>query len=279
MSIIGLALRLSAVRALGGATLAGARVYDSAILPIAELVSNEPKPYVSISTEDEEATPGGRDVNDGDREIDLTIEVAMASAVLLPAKDDLGELVQVSIPETDAALELSLAILTRQIMACLFGRGGGAYGDAFRGLTGGIKRIASRRGAESKNGARYAARQITITVQAIAEPPFAGGSVEAGTPLAAFLAALDADTAPAIAPIAAIIRQAIEGAPIGWPAAYTATAALAGYTEAEATAIGIGTLVPDEAPAAVSEAVADPDGWIANAATVAAQLPEEAGDE
>ncbi|MBK8085051.1 MAG: head decoration protein [Devosia sp.] len=52
MSIIALAIRMSATRALetDGATLAGARVFDSAITPLDEMVSAEPKPLIVVST-------------------------------------------------------------------------------------------------------------------------------------------------------------------------------------------------------------------------------------
>ena len=57
MSIIALAIRMAATRALEteGATLAGARVFDSAITPLDEMVSAEPKPLIVVSTEDDSA--------------------------------------------------------------------------------------------------------------------------------------------------------------------------------------------------------------------------------
>ena len=69
MSIIALAIRMAATRALEteGATLAGARVFDSAITPLDEMVSAEPKPMIVVSTEDDSAEVGGADWNSGGR--------------------------------------------------------------------------------------------------------------------------------------------------------------------------------------------------------------------
>ncbi|XAI96338.1 hypothetical protein [Microcystis phage Mae-JY30] len=269
MSIIATALRMSAVRALAadGVTIAGARVYDSAIIPIDELISQTPLPFIVISTEGDDATPGGRDLNNGAREIELVVEYAMSTTVPLPD----GDGIEVVVRNTDAALELSLGILSRQISACLFGRGGGAWGDAFRALCGTIKEVVSRRGVQSKEGAKFAARQTIYTLRAFSEPPF-GRPVEDGTALAAFLAAAEADEGTAT--LAGILRRAIEGTPVGWPEVYDVAGMIAGYTEDEGRRIGITPLADGEV-AALSEATIVPDGWVANDGTVSAQLPEE----
>jgi hypothetical protein len=277
MSIVGTALRISATRALAGAaTLAGDRVFDSAILPIDELTSTMPKPFVVVSTEDEASKPAGRDIFAGDREIDLVLECSMTQVQPLPAKNGEEEQVMVLVPNTDAGLELALGVLNRQIIACLFGRGGGAWGEAFRGLTAGLNEVVSRRGASSKEGARYAARQTILTVRAIAEPPF-GMPLVSNTPLAAFIAAAEADEATAS--IARVLREAIEGVPQDWPAVFSAAGMLAGYTDAEAQALGIYPLAPpvEGAPELAVEATvegADGELWTVDADAIEAQLPE-----
>ena len=65
------------------------------------------------------AEVGGADWNSGGRSIQLVIETAMSQSVELPDGEGQGVLV----PNTDAGLELTLAVLSRQISACLFGRG------------------------------------------------------------------------------------------------------------------------------------------------------------
>lgn len=236
MSIIALALRMSAVRALSNATLSGDLVFDSAIFPIDKLVDEKgPAPFTSVSTEEETGKPTGRDINNGDRLIDLVIETAIANVMPMPGED--GNVIVVA--ETDANLELSLAIHARQIDAALWGRGGGIWGDVFRAFAKSIEETSSRRGIPTKDGQRFAARQVAYRIRAFAEPEF-GVEPAAGTPVAKFLAALAGE--PALAGIASIIRNAIMGNPTGWPEHYTALAVAGGLTEDEARKVGIAPL-------------------------------------
>ena len=272
MSIIALAIRMAATRALetDGATLAGGRVFDSAITPLDEMVSAEPKPMIVVSTEDDSAEVGGADWNSGGRSIQLVIETAMSQSVELPDGEGQGVLV----PNTDAGLELTLAVLSRQISACLFGRGGGAWGVVFRKFVTGTSEVVSRRGIQSKEGARIAARQTVYSISAMAEPPF-DQPVAADTPLGAFLAAAAAD--PQTASLAALIREVIEGKPVGWPETYSVAAMIAGLSDELGQAIGISTLgggADDTPTVEASFAADDRAAFTADAAEILAQLPE-----
>lgn len=268
MSLVGLALRMCAVRALeeSGIFPTG-RVFDSMFHTVDEVAGADPKPFAIVSTETITSSPSGRDLNTGDRIVELWIELALTH----PAVD--GSDIQ--IPETDAGLEAALAILERQVFTCLFGFGGGAWGDAFRGLAASVSEVISRRGVSAKEGARFAARQFVLMMQPIAEPPFAM-AVEAGTPFANFLAQAEEDEGTR--PIAQLIRQAVEDKPADWPEVYTVTAALAGYTEADARAIGLALDEPDANPPAISAIIAK-DGAGASLsideATAAENLPED----
>lgn len=272
MSIIALAIRMSATRALEteGATLAGARVFDSAITPLDEMVSAAPKPLIVVSTEDDSAEVGGADWNSGGRSIQLVIESAMSQSVELPDGEGQGVLV----PNTDAGLELTLAVLSRQISACLFGRGGGAWGIVFRKFVTGTSEVVSRRGIQSKEGARIAARQTVYSISAMAEPPF-DQPVAADTPLGAFLAAAAAD--PQTVPLAALIREVIEGRPVGWSETYSVAAMIAGLSDELGQAIGVSALGGgvDTAPTVEATFAADDRAaFTADAAEILAQLPE-----
>lgn len=266
MSLVALALRLSAVKALSNATLAGERIFDSAVLPIERLAPRSgPAPFVAVSTEDEGSKPTGRDLNNGDRTIDLVIEYAIGQVVDLPGAEGVG--LQVS--ETDANLELSLAVLARQVDACLWGRGGGAWGEVFRAFAKSVDETFSRRGLPAENGERFAARQVAYRVKAFAEPTFETAPAD-GTPFAKLLAALDAE--PGYGNIAAIIRQAIEGKPIGWPDLYTKSAAEGGLTEEEGRKIGIAPLGGYPADPAEGATV-EPDSWTIDQAAINEGLP------
>lgn len=274
MSLVALALRMSAVRAMtGDATLVGSRVFDSAIMPIDRMIGEDRAPFIAVSTEDEAGKPSGRDLNTGDRTIDLVIELAVGSVVPMEGiPPEGGDAIQLVVPETDGNLELALAVITRQITACLFGRGGGAWGDVFRLFTGAVEEYSSRRGVPNKDGQRFAARQLVFRIKAFAEPAF-GQEPEAGTPFAKFLAAIEADSD--LDKHAAIIRRALSGAPIGWPELFTQAAVDAGLTEEEAQGIGIAPIGGLPSDALISMTV-QPEQFVADAASIAEALEPEA---
>ena len=267
--MVALAMRLSGVLALNGSTVAGKRAFDSAVLPIDKLTSKTPEPFISLSTEEESGKPAGRDINNGDRLIDLVVETAIAKMIELPGEDGQGLLVA----DTDGNLELSLAVLSRQIDACLWGRGGGVWGEVFRAFCKSIVETTSRRGLPTENGDRFAARQVVYRIQAFAEPAF--GAVSPGTPFGKFLAALDAQ--PGYENVAAIVRQAIEGKPIGWPDLYTPSAVAAGMTEEEAQRMGIAPLGGYPSDPMKSAEIA-PYGWEIDQSEIGAMLPEDGSE-
>jgi hypothetical protein len=259
MSMVGLALRLSAVMALKDSTVAGDRIFDSASLPIDKLTSEKgPEPFIAVSTEDENGKPAIRDIHNGDRTIDLVIETAIGQVIPLPGEDGSGLMVS----NSDANLELSLAVLSRQVEACLWGSGGGMWGDVFRAFARSVDETMSRRGLPGENGERFAARQIAYRIRAYAEPAF-DSRPEPNTPFGRFLAALDAEAAsnPGFSSIASIVRRSIEGKPIGWPDLYTRDAATAGMTEDEARKIGIAPLggLPSQP---MTQVTVEPDGLV-----------------
>lgn len=211
--IMALAIRLAAQCALDGVTMAGSRVYDSAISAVDDLVGEDPKPFVVLAIEEETAEIDVTDVLGGTRTIQFVIECAIGNTVTVSVPVDGGGTVtedQVVIPPTDAGLEIALAVLHRQIMRALFGQDS-EWSKIFVALLPAIRKTASKRGAGGvKDGVKFAARQITIDLDAYAEPPF-GRAPEAGEPLFAFLSLLSAHPDQNLARFAQVIREAIVG--------------------------------------------------------------------
>ena len=81
MSLARLAMRIAAARALRGATLADARVYDSAIAPIDQTIAEERQPILIVTTDDHEMGVTGRDLFQGHIACDLVVEAAIAARV------------------------------------------------------------------------------------------------------------------------------------------------------------------------------------------------------
>jgi len=244
---------MAATRALMGATIAGERIFDSAILAIDQIAQNQPLPFVTVSSEDEDAKPSGTDIWSGDGTIDLVIEVGISKAVQLEDNQGAALLFET----TDANLELTLGVLMRQITAALFGRGGGKWGDAFRSFVSAVETISVKRGVPIEGGTRFAARQAVIRIRTIADPPF--GPVIAGTPFDKFFAAADADTDATVKRAADALRGAIEGDPVGWPEYWNALAVAGGIPADQEDGVGIASLAGDDQ--AVTVITIDPDGW------------------
>ncbi len=218
-SLVGMALRMTARRLLDETTFAGGRVHDSAIAPIDHMVEKgNDEPFIVISTEDEEAIQiQGRDINGGHRKIDLVIEVAIAHAVSAPVPAPEGEEgeppapeVEIVIPATDAGMELSLSLIGRQIMRALFEQKDSPWAVLFKRFCINVEKVSNRRGVGNKVGARFAARQIIISIECLQEP-FFGHEPEAGEPWGDFLAQMLDD--PELAEIEPLVRATITGKP------------------------------------------------------------------
>jgi hypothetical protein len=170
MSIIRPILRMCAVAALRERTLAEGRVFDSDNTPLAEALIRKPeeaKPYITVYT-DEDTRPGvsGRDIYAAERNLSLVLEIGAASAVVT---GKLGVMLQ--IPATDAGLELSVDIVESQALAALVGDPESRWGELFRRMVLRIERVQGQRGGSAEHGSRWAARQIILICDVIADAP------------------------------------------------------------------------------------------------------------
>lgn len=207
MSLIRTAIRIALVRALLNATPAEDRVFDSRIAEIDQAAVEGRKPFIVVTTDDQEGEVEGRGLLSSDQILDVVIETAIATRIVLSEDEDEGEIV---IPDTDAGYELALDIICRRITRTVQ-FGGGEWGDIFRELVPAFTNMIVRRGADTRSGTKFAARQIVISCRPIfdpIEPP------AEGTPLDRLLTKMD--TVAALAGFAAAIRNEIENGPNDW---------------------------------------------------------------
>jgi hypothetical protein len=205
MSLVALAVRIATVRALTDATLAGSRVYDSAIDPIDHTITEERAPVIVVLTDDDEQEPEGRDLSNAPRKLDLVIEVAVASRVC--GEDQDGQQAEaIEIPHTDAGLELTINLIGRQINRVLL-TDQGPWATLWRRIVLSPQKVTSKRGAGSEKGVRFAARQLVITTETLSEPGF---GAPANGFWADFLAALETDSDAGLRSLATLIRGEIE---------------------------------------------------------------------
>jgi len=163
MSLVALALRMATVKALTGRTYAEQRVFDSAIADLDVQVEDEKAPFLVVYTDDEDITPDGKDLAAGTRKLTLIIHAVVASAI----KTKTGE-TSITIPPTDEGLEVILD-LTRFDALRELQSFGGEWGNLWRNLVLKVSKITTRRGASAKKGVRFAAREIALELETIAD--------------------------------------------------------------------------------------------------------------
>lgn len=213
MSLIRPVVRMTAVAALRGITIADVRVYDTDNTPLNDAVksSKQPLPYITVYTdEDIRSNIQSKGVFLADREIALVIEIGVKAPVTFKTPGDPDNDTQdgVIIPDSDAGFELSVDLLEGQVINALFGSPRSDWADLFKSLVMKVIRVPSVRGAQGGDGARWAARQLTFRLDVIADAPD-GVPLDDGHSLRRFIALARSDTAAKLAPAAAVIEGAL----------------------------------------------------------------------
>ena len=247
MSIASLALRTSAIQTLVGHTYAGVNVFDSAIRPLDELIDGAAVPVIVVQTDDSEGHPRGLDFLSAPRSLDLIIEMAVASFIKVTVDEGEDE-IDIVIPQTDEGLEWTLDLMHRQVLLRL--ASDDVWPTLFRDFAMSCGKVISRRGANSKEGVRFAARQIVFTFEAALDPA-PGGAPDAEDIYGRFLDAMK--VTPGLALQEPLVRQVIRGNDL---APWRQAAALLGIGPATAGMIGLSAEeTPPPSPGLVLEGV------------------------
>lgn len=242
MSLTRLGVRIAAVQAIKSATLAEDRVYDSAVGSIDELTKAGAKPFLIVTTDDDETNLTGRDLLGGNGSLDVVIEYALAGVT------DTGTFV---VPHTDEGMEIVLDLMHRQITRALITEET-VWSTSFKRLVPSMHRLVSRRGASATEGVRFAARQIVLTVSTINDPDY-GKALDADHPLKVLADNLTAAGGD-LAPIADMINAEAAGTLIpDWDRVMTDL----GITKTAATAVRIGDYIETEDAVPVVEVEAE----------------------
>ncbi|MBX9740511.1 MAG: hypothetical protein K2X62_10575 [Beijerinckiaceae bacterium] len=242
MSLVAYAVRTTLWRALLGKTYAQDRVYDSQVAPIDETVQEQPEPLIIVATDDEACDVSGHDYLGASRDLDVVIEIALAS--------ELRRGGGMNIPHTDEGLEMALNFMTRQVMRVLQAEDD-PWAELFRTFALSTKKMAARRGASVEKGVRFAARQIVLTIAPLHEPEFGRAPSGAWTEL---IAAMRADD------ILSVFADGLEEEIVGTAISdWARLKARLGLTGAGASAVGIGPYMPGEAPAQTGDLASDGD--------------------
>ena len=206
MSLLRPIIRTCAVGALRDRTWAENRVYDSDLTPLAEAVlGTAAKPYIVVYTDTDDRTPAavGEMYSGMTRQLQLTIEIGVASAIHDP---DQSDNIVIKFSSADEGMEWACDIIESQAIAALYGDPHSDWGDLLKRFAPRVVRMPSRRGGQSERGIKFAARRTTFVIQPIGD--FAPGVVPVpGSPVWDFLRLCRASQALGVVDRASIVEQ------------------------------------------------------------------------
>lgn len=196
MSFARFALRTATVKALRGRTLAGDMVRDSELGPIDEMATGSSRPVVAVYTDETQVQRPGTDLLSHDGRTALVIEIGITTRV---------SETEWSLPVTDAAMELAIDSIERQArLALTVPDDGNTWAELWRDLVQAFGLEKSQRGGASKDGVRFAGRQIIIEVD-LPRDPHPGRPVGPLWQRFLDLVAVDDDMAPLLPHITPLI--------------------------------------------------------------------------
>lgn len=220
MSLIRIAARMSAVRALRGKTLVGDNVLDSQIGALdvgadGELRTEEDKPFISVYTHSGKTTGSGLRALNGNGPTEFLFEAGVTAAMTeTDPETGASTLIGIGIPATDGAFEFHLDLVARQIADAL-NDPDNEWAEIWRRCVQSVSSVERERTSGDGNGIRLAAQQIKLTADLFPDP--ATGTTMAEThPLARFFAKADEEGDAVLDEAVDAMRAALVGAQPQW---------------------------------------------------------------
>lgn len=216
-----IALRLAAVQALKGRTLAGENVLDSHIGALdidenANLATDQNRPFVAVYVE-RAKVEGAIELRDlrksGTTEFIIEVGISEKMTAKNPETDEIT-VIGLGIPVTDDAMELYLDLLGRQVVDVLTDPEN-AWAEIWRSLSCGLARVERKRTADAGNGVRIAAHQLVVSLDLVADP-VKGDPLRSGSAMARFLAACRASGNADLGAHADMIEAVLAGSSPDW---------------------------------------------------------------
>lgn len=167
MSLVCAMLRMTAVQALRGATLAGEKVSDSSIEALSDIMTDAQQPVMLVRIDQSSEPSANEGLFARSATVTLSIDLIVASKVTFAVEGTpVSELV---IEPTDAGLEFSLDVLDRQWRRALSDPEN-SFAEAFRQLVAGFGPIKASRGVDPETGRKHAIRMIEVEIEPICDP-------------------------------------------------------------------------------------------------------------
>jgi hypothetical protein len=123
----------------------------------------------------------GTDLYNVRRELNLCLEIGVASKV----EGEIGKDAVIKTPLTDAGMEMALDMVEDQAFAALFGDPKNEWTELFKCFVMRVERVSGQRGASSDRDRRWAARQLSVICDVVADLP-PGVPVSVNHPISLF---------------------------------------------------------------------------------------------
>jgi hypothetical protein len=187
LSLLRPIIRSCAVAALRERTWAESRVFDSDMKVLAEAILGQTaKPYIVVYSEADDRTPAaaGEMYSGIGREMQLAVEIGVASAVRAPSSDD----VIIRFSGTDQGLEFACDVIDGQVIAALYGDPDSEWGELLRRFAPRVTKVPSRRGGQgSGTGVKFAARRTVFILSNLIDDLVPGTTVPDAHPVYEFI--------------------------------------------------------------------------------------------
>lgn len=246
MSLIRIALRISAVEALKGNTLVGDNIIDSAISVFqtsnGEVVGIEGDgPFFAVYTDSATTSDVSLKSLASNGLTEIIFETGITTA-MMATDDETGEshLVGLEIPATDAAMETSLDLFIRQLGDVLTNPNN-EWAQIFSGMVISYNKIDRYRVGNTENDTKLAGQQLKIQAMLI-DDPAQRQPIEAESAFGMFLAKAEASDSDTLKATALMLRGIVSGNDEHWEAVQRRF----GMSALELLALGLGPLEQDE---------------------------------
>ncbi|RUV24266.1 MULTISPECIES: hypothetical protein [unclassified Mesorhizobium] len=168
MSLVNAMLRMLAVQALRGNTIAADGVTDSSIEALSSIMSDRQAPVILVRIDESKYAGQNEGFFVTSGTVTFALDLIVASSVTYQTTD--GQAVnQIEIAPTDAGLEFSLDMLDRQWRRVLSDPNN-AFAECFRSLVAAIGPVKAARGVDPEGGRKHAIRMVEIEIEPVCDP-------------------------------------------------------------------------------------------------------------
>ncbi|RWG53994.1 MAG: hypothetical protein EOQ64_21990 [Mesorhizobium sp.] len=168
MSLVNAMLRMLAVQALRGNTIAADGVTDSSIEALSSIMSDRQAPVILVRIDESKYAGQNEGFFVTSGTVTFALDLIVASSVTYQTTD--GQAVnQIEIAATDAGLEFSLDMLDRQWRRVLSDPNN-AFAECFRSLVAAIGPAKAARGVDPEGGRKHAIRMVEIEIEPVCDP-------------------------------------------------------------------------------------------------------------